>query len=857
LFAVMSWDSLFPDRRDVLVLSPLPVRATTLFASKVAAVATALGLTVVALNAFTGLTAPFAFAAAPTAPPPRYDAAIAPLEARDLQPVMDRDLAPALAAPDGALAPRNGAGLAIGVVKHGNRRVFAYGAAKPDSIYGIGSITKTFTALVLARMVVEGRVRLEEPVRNLLPPGVVSKPTGPEITLLDLATHHSGLPLMPDNFDTSDYAHSFAEYHAADLYAYMAKRGASKPGGVRFRYSNLGFGLLGEALAHRAGTSYANLLKEEITGPLGMTDTTTIVPPEQRERLIQAYNEKREPTPVWALDALAGAGVVRSTAGDMLSYLQSQLHPEKLPASLGTLRDALLLSHRLRADAGSDSRIALSWMFDPEKKMYWHNGAISGYTANAFFNPEGDFAAVALFNTARSRGFCELVCEHIFQRLTGRPAVSLASAVVPGSGGVVATLRSFAAFWFTMLASGAFLIGGVLTIQGLAQLLPRQLFLRVSSLLQIAFFILLLTVYFLQPGFSDMETLVDDRGVLQWLPSYWFFGLFQQCNGPVRPEVAVFAHRAWIGLATAVCGAAAAYLVCYWRTLRKIAEQPDILPASHRFHWLPRFGGAFETAVGQFSVRSLMRSRQHRVLWSFYLGSALGLALFISKVPVLRSQRPQDLWFQVNAHLLLSSVLIICAVVTGTRVVFALPLAPRAQWIFRVMPLPAMPQCLPAIRRALYALALAPLWLAFAVFFFAIWPWRIAAGHLVLLALIGMIVAELWLYGFQKIPFTCSWQPGKSKFNIAFLIGGGLLFLISRAASLERSALENAYLYAAVAGALAVLAILLRLRTDAGARSESAGLQFDDPPEPTVLTLGLYRDGVLPMEPTVRDTGRV
>src|SRR5581483_6584528 len=97
LFAVMSWDSLFPDRRDVLVLSPLPVRATTLFASKVAAVATALGLTVVALNAFTGLTAPFAFAAAPTAPPPRYDAAIAPLETRDLQPVMDRDLAPALA----------------------------------------------------------------------------------------------------------------------------------------------------------------------------------------------------------------------------------------------------------------------------------------------------------------------------------------------------------------------------------------------------------------------------------------------------------------------------------------------------------------------------------------------------------------------------------------------------------------------------------------------------------------------------------------------------------------------------------------------------------------------------------------
>jgi hypothetical protein len=75
--------------------------------------------------------------------------------------------------------------------------------------------------------------------------------------------------------------------------------------------------------------------------------------------------------------------------------------------------------------------------------------------------------------------------------------------------------------------------------------------------------------------------------------------------------------------------------------------------------------------------------------------------------------------------------------------VFALPLEPRANWMFRVMPLPAMSECIAAIRRALYAVAPSPLWLAMAVFFFLVWPWRVAAGHLVLLALLGIIVAEL------------------------------------------------------------------------------------------------------------------
>jgi CubicO group peptidase (beta-lactamase class C family) len=851
LFAVMSWDSMFPDRRDVLVLSPLPVRAPALFLAKAAAVATGLGITVLALNAFTGIAAPFVFASAPVVPPPKFDAAMAPVDVDHMQAVLDHDLMPAFA-PNGALARGNGAGAVVGIVKHGDRRIFAYGTARPDSIYEIGSISKTFTALILARMIAEGRVRLDQPIRELLPTGVVAKPNGAEITLLDLATHHSGLPRMPSNLSFEDMDLALADYHTSDLYTFLARHGVGKPPNAHFVYSNLGFGLLGEALAHRAGTSYAKLLAEEVTGPLGLTDTTITLSSDQRERLIQAYNQRHKPVPAWDIGALTAAGGIRSTAGDMLTYLEAQLHPEKLPPSLNTLRTALVDSHHLRADAEPGSQIALGWMYLPLPRVYWHNGSISGYTSYAFFGPLGDYAGVALFNAVTPAGFCGLLAQHVGARLTGLPAFSLTNQVFAGKGGVPATVRSFAVYWFTVLASGIFLLGLVLSVQGLAQLLPRQLFLRVSSFLQIAFFIMLLTVYFLQPGFSDMETLAENQATLGWLPSYWFFGLFQQLNGPINPALTFLPHRAWIGLGAAIGGAAGAYLLCYLRTLRKVAEQPDILPDSRRFRWLPRFGGSFETALGQFSVRSLLRSRQHRVLWSFYLGSALGLALFFSKAPILREQRPEDLWFQVNAPLLVASILMVCVVVAGTRVVFALPLEPRANWMFQVMPLPAMSRCLPAVRRALYTLALGPLWLALALFFFLVWPWRIAAGHLAILALLGIVVAELWLYGFQKIPFTCSYQPGKSKFNMAFLIAGVLMFLIVQAASLERSALDNPYLYAAVAGTLFLAALLIRHRTTAQASSESAALQFDDPPEPAILSLGLYRDGILPLEPTAR-----
>jgi len=365
-------------------------------------------------------------------PAPTYDLAIAPVKGSELQSVLDRDLAEALKS--GALAPATGAGITIGIVEHGVKRIFAYGTAKPDSIFEIGSITKTLTGLVLAQMVEEGKVKIEEPVRELLPAGTVAKPVGNEITLLDLATQHSGLPPMPDNFNPADKENPYADYRAADLHAFIAKHGVAKPAGASFGYSNLGLGLLGQALAERSGTTYPELLQNEITGPLGMKDTVVSLSPEQRSRFIEGHDGMHHHARAWDLDALAGAGGIRSTAGDMLTYLEANLHPENISPKSATgtpgtktLSAALVQSHELRADVGPGMRIALAWLYITDTGSYWHNGATGGYSSYALFNPKSDFALIVLLNTSISNAgsFADLVGQHINQRLTGKPAVSL------------------------------------------------------------------------------------------------------------------------------------------------------------------------------------------------------------------------------------------------------------------------------------------------------------------------------------------------------------------------------------------------------------------------------------------------
>jgi serine-type D-Ala-D-Ala carboxypeptidase/endopeptidase len=368
---------------------------------------------------------------AATVPKVAMDPAMPPIGVADLKAVLDRDFAQALK--DGALAPSTHTGVTIGVVQHGVQRIFSYGTAKDDSVFEIGSITKTFTGLILAQMVEQGSVRLDEPVRELLPPGTVAKPaSGAEITLLDLSDQHSGLPRMPDNFHPADANNPYADYDTKLLYGFVAKQGVALPPDAKFGYSNLGVGLLGQALADRAKTSYSTLLHEQITGPLKMSETGIALTPEMKARFIEGHDVENNPAHAWDLDALVGAGGIRSTAADMLIYLEAQLHPDRLPASVvatpngKTLPAAIAKSQVIHADVGGGMHIALNWFHSDETGSYWHNGGTGGYSSFAAFNPEKDFAIVVLSNVAPGAdSMTDTLGKHVEQRLRGVAAVSL------------------------------------------------------------------------------------------------------------------------------------------------------------------------------------------------------------------------------------------------------------------------------------------------------------------------------------------------------------------------------------------------------------------------------------------------
>lgn len=172
-------------------------------------------------------------------------------------------------------------GIAAGMIfAGGDAHVVAHGDAgggrrlDADSVFEIGSITKLFTGTLLAAMARNGEVRLTDPVASLLPAGLsVPALKRRQITLEDLATHSSGLPRDPTTLGPGSTANPYADYSADALCEFLAGHELARAPGSRVEYSNLATGLLGHALALRAGTTYGELVRERILQPLGMTST--------------------------------------------------------------------------------------------------------------------------------------------------------------------------------------------------------------------------------------------------------------------------------------------------------------------------------------------------------------------------------------------------------------------------------------------------------------------------------------------------------------------------------------------------------------------------------------------------------
>jgi hypothetical protein len=411
--------------------------------------------------------------------------------------------------------------------------------------------------------------------------------------------------------------------------------------------------------------------------------------------------------------------------------------------------------------------------------------------------------------------------------------------------GFLGVARSLGAYWITMVLAGLFMFCCVLGVQGVASLvLPRQLFLRLSALLQAGAFFLFFSVYILEPSLETPKALaaLENQRLLACLPSYWFLGLFQQLNGSMIPAFAPLARWAWLGLAVAVCGGVASVLLAYFRTMGKTVEEPDIVPGVHRMNWPlwfgPQFGSLLETCVALFSIRTLLRSRQHRVLLCFYLGT--GFAIVLACVRTVLGQRgflhgPRG--DSVDLAFLVASLWVICFAVIGVRVVIAMPHTLRANWIFRMTETRGVGEYLAAVRRSLLVIALAPVWLLLGVLFLFRWPTWPVAGHLVVLGLVGVIVVELCLRGFHKLPFACSYLPGQPKVYVVFW--GLLLVLVPLSATrVERGMLNRPFSYLCMVALLAAIAAAARWRTEASAKVTER-LVFEEEYPPELLALGL------------------
>jgi CubicO group peptidase (beta-lactamase class C family) len=312
---------------------------------------------------------------------------------------------------------RQSVGIVVGVIDAKNasdargRRVITYGSlekgdSRPlngDTVFEIGSVTKVFTSLLLADMVRRGEVALTDPVAKFLPADVkVPERNGRVITLQDLATHTSGLSRLPTNFRPKDPANPYADYTDAQLYQFLSTYTLPRDIGSQYEYSNLGGGLLGHALARRAGMDYEALVRSRITGPLEMTSTSITLSADQQRRLAVGHNDRLASVSNWDLPTLAGAGALRSTANDMLTFVAANLGATSSP--LAPAMTAMLAERRPTGMPGLD--VALAWHIFTRNgdEIIWHNGGTGGYRSFVGYSPRTKVGVVVLSNTSTAAG---------------------------------------------------------------------------------------------------------------------------------------------------------------------------------------------------------------------------------------------------------------------------------------------------------------------------------------------------------------------------------------------------------------------------------------------------------------------
>jgi CubicO group peptidase (beta-lactamase class C family) len=304
-------------------------------------------------------------------------------------------------------------GAMIGVInKQQQRLIFSYGSKSinavepPDAntVFEIGSITKTFTAIIAADMYLKGHF-MDDTVGHYLPAGHVTMPSmdGVEIRFIHLLTHSSGIPRIPGisypyppGYDERD---PYAAYTKDYIYDYLSNYCTLEfTPGTWWLYSNTGVGLMGHIEGLIDGTSYETVLKRDVFDVLGMDNSSLVLTAEQMNNLAQGHNRNKQIVPNWyAQDIFQGAGFIKTSLNDMFKYLEANLGI--IPTQL---RDAMDLAHQPQFHQGSMGDIGLAWYIlelDDGQTIIYHGGGTGGYDSFLGFNKSSSTGAIVLFNS--------------------------------------------------------------------------------------------------------------------------------------------------------------------------------------------------------------------------------------------------------------------------------------------------------------------------------------------------------------------------------------------------------------------------------------------------------------------------
>ncbi|MEK8126653.1 serine hydrolase domain-containing protein [Paenibacillus filicis] len=309
------------------------------------------------------------------------------------------------------------AAVAVGVTGPEGRKVWTVNGTGISQSPGenfrfeIGSITKVFVASLLAVLVEEGRLKLTDTVADHVPEVNKHSPAA-GVTLQQLSTHTSGLPRLPPNLKATmtDKMNPYSDFTERDLLE--ALNSGRKLYGSSYSYSNYGFGLLGYIVARTAGLPLVEAIRERITAQLGMAKTGT-----EESFLHPVYSASGKPVKHWDMDALAGAGALRSTAGDLLLFLEANMGSD--PAA-EPLTSAFRLCHAEHPSSLIGMKIGLGWMnqtLENGRTILWHNGATYGSHSFLAFDPDTRTGVAVLVNHGvslwRMLGFSKLPADQI------------------------------------------------------------------------------------------------------------------------------------------------------------------------------------------------------------------------------------------------------------------------------------------------------------------------------------------------------------------------------------------------------------------------------------------------------------